>query len=185
MRSLLPWAPAAPVWFVVGLSIALGLSVGLSKKAQAASWTPFVALILLLVGLWFCRFDGDARPGRFIDGTSFAWMYCIVARIPMGFALMVLGPLIARVAVDFVGEQRAVLAGALASFPLATGLTVAGAVYLNAARRTWDHGLSSLPREHFVGNALLMVGAGLSFVIAMVFVIALINRPQLDAPSSF
>lgn len=185
MTSWLHWAPAGPVWFVFGLTIVLGLSVGLNKRAQAATWTPFVALTLLLVGLWFCRFDGDARPGRFIDGTSFAWMYCVVARIPMGFVLMVLGPLIARAAVGLVGERRAVLAGALASFPLATGLIAAGVVYLNAARRTWDHGLSSLPREHFVGNALMMVGGCLSFVIAMSFLAALINRPQGDSPSSF
>lgn len=177
---------SSPVWIVIGLSIVLGLSVGFSKRARAATWTPYVALTLLLVGLWFCRFDGQPRIGTHFDGTWYAWLYCIVARIPMGLALMLLGPLIARAAVDLVGERKAVVAGALASLPLATGLVVAGAIYVNSA--VWGplaFGVSTLPGEHFAGRVVLMVGACLSLLIAMIFVIPIFNRRPLGSPQSF
>ena len=185
MTPLLGWdSPAAPVWIIVGLSVLLAVCVGVSKKARAATWTPYVALVLLLVGLWFGRFDGQPRPGTFYDGTVFAWMFCVVARIPMGMTLMLLGPLIARAAVSVVGERKALTAGALASLPLATGLVVSGYTYLS---RAWgiDVTPSVFRSAYVVANAFLIAGACMSLVIAMLFVAPVFNRRPLGSPRTF
>lgn len=114
-----------PVWVVVALGALLALSVRISTRVRSAGWTPLAALLLLLSGLWLCRFDAEPVLSDKFDFTDFAWTGFVVRRIPMSLALLLLGPLVARAAVDTV----TFIPRRLAHIP-ALG---------RWARRKWDH----------------------------------------------
>ena len=172
-----------PGGLVLLLSLALALCVRMSRTVRALSWTPLVALLLLLLGLWFSRYDGQPMRGDHFDATFLYWSFNLIQRVGAGLAVLFLGPLIARAAVSQYSEAQVLRAGQLASVPLSAGLIGSSALYLSLSF-TYDFG-SNAGEVHWAASAALTIGASLSLLITLFFVTQLFSRRPPGSPEAF